>query len=1027
VNEKARPLLFWLLVIGLLAGLLGATAVFSQRQMRLRGALNGLPDPDLPYRVPLMGVNVQLEQYDEAELNEQLDLMADAGFVWLRQVFPWRAIEPEQGAHDWDQWDAIVEAVAAQPADLRLVAVLHDSPSWATDVDGTKPLDPADYHEFARAFAERYGEQIDVYQIWDEPNFSSSWGHPVDPIGYTELLRGAYNAIHLADPDTAVVLTGALASTTEETLDAYNDVLFLRDMYTAGARLYYDGVGVKAYDPGYGLGDRRANRNLLNFYRVVLLREEMEAHGDESRALWVSAFAFDADPQQQASWTAQAITQAAYEWPWVGGVIVDEWQPDAPPGDPRWERALRNSQGQSRPVYELLLDTGPAFQEDAYPGLYPASSPLIDYEGEWVVSPLGTNIRGPGRIGYVTLPFHGSEVALITRRPGYSTYVYVEINGEPSPTLPHNPRGGFLVVTSPNLQSAFDTQLVARGLNPTGRNVIRLEHERTWVPWLLVGFSVGNHIPTLGYDLSMAGLILLVLVSAWGVQRTSRNIEFGSWGKRLQAAYGRLGETAQVVITLVAGLAVWLGLAITWGATLTNLTRRLGDGPSLVITVLTAGVLYFSPSLLLTLAALVALFVLIYLRLDLGLTLVVLFTPFYLLPRPLYDRYFTLVEVVLLLCFAAWTLRLVASWREKRPPTLAELWAASTALDRATLWFVAISAFSLLVADIKSVAADELRTIVAEPALFYLMIRTSKLSRSAIWRLVDTLVVAGVVVSVVGLYEFTTGIDIVEAEENVERLRSVYGSPNNVGLYLGRIVPLALAVTIARVRRSRRILYALGGLLMLVAIGLSLSRGAILLGLPAGLALVMLVVGGRWGRVATGAALVIGAGTLVPLSQHPRFKGLLNFSEGTTGFRLMLWRSTLSMLRDHPLFGIGLDNFLYQYRGRYIMPEAWFEPNLSHPHNIILDYWVRLGIIGLAAGVWLQVAFWRLTWRLQARLKQSDVALRAVVVGLMGSMADFLAHGLVDNSYFVIDLAFVFFLMLGLLHQIKRLTDQPTS
>ena len=48
-----------------------------------------------------------------------------------------------------------------------------------------------------------------------------------------------------------------------------------------------------------------------------------------------------------------------------------------------------------------------------------------------------------------------------------------------------------------------------------------------------------------------------------------------------------------------------------------------------------------------------------------------------------------------------------------------------------------------------------------------------------------------------------------------------------------------------------------------------------------------------------------------------------------------------------------------------------------------------------------------------------------VVVGLMGGMAAFLAHGMVDNSYFVIDLAFVFFLMLGLLHQINRLTEQP--
>jgi hypothetical protein len=45
---------------------------------------------------------------------------------------------------------------------------------------------------------------------------------------------------------------------------------------------------------------------------------------------------------------------------------------------------------------------------------------------------------------------------------------------------------------------------------------------------------------------------------------------------------------------------------------------------------------------------------------------------------------------------------------------------------------------------------------------------------------------------------------------------------------------------------------------------------------------------------------------------------------------------------------------------------------------------------------------------------------RALALGLMGSMVDFLAHGLVDASYFVIDLAFAFFLALGLVQWLAR-------
>jgi O-antigen ligase len=107
---------------------------------------------------------------------------------------------------------------------------------------------------------------------------------------------------------------------------------------------------------------------------------------------------------------------------------------------------------------------------------------------------------------------------------------------------------------------------------------------------------------------------------------------------------------------------------------------------------------------------------------------------------------------------------------------------------------------------------------------------------------------------------------------------------------------------------------------------------------------------------------------------------------------------------------------LYQYRTRYILPEAWQEPNLSHPHNLLLDFGLRLGLGGIAILLWLQVAFWRAAWRLYRTRPEP------LVLGLMGSMAIFVSHGLVDNSYFLVDLAFTFFLTVGL---VQGLMGQP--
>jgi O-antigen ligase len=133
--------------------------------------------------------------------------------------------------------------------------------------------------------------------------------------------------------------------------------------------------------------------------------------------------------------------------------------------------------------------------------------------------------------------------------------------------------------------------------------------------------------------------------------------------------------------------------------------------------------------------------------------------------------------------------------------------------------------------------------------------------------------------------------------------------------------------------------------------------------------------------------------------------------------RTQLWTSTINLLRERPLTGAGLDQFLYLYRSRYILPEAWQEPNLSHPHNLLLDYWTRLGLVGLPVLAALQFGFWRTglwAWRWLRRASHMDRLVLAAVVGALGSMANFLGHGLVDNSYFVVDLAYVFCFTLGI-------------
>jgi O-antigen ligase len=652
------------------------------------------------------------------------------------------------------------------------------------------------------------------------------------------------------------------------------------------------------------------------------------------------------------------------------------------------------------------------------------------WEGDWEFSELGAD---PSQAGTerVTIPFVGTDFALRVRRGNYRGAFFVSVDGEPANLLPREERGAYLVLTSPDYTRQVVTVPVAAGLGGGPHEAVVVA-ERGWDQWPLVGWRVSRTPDTTWYRWALAGLGALGLACVAGLLgvRSSLQLRQDSGRRYTQVDADGHKESALIRVYLRPIVGVSQSLA-----------RRfpLDDGPAIAAVLTAAGVFYFSPWLTptngpmlaaLTLLSGLALGALILLRLDLGLALVVAAAPFYRYPRPLFGRAFSMAEIATLLCLVSWGLRQLATWHNQptdqptsQPPTQTPIPSLSN-LDRAVLFFIVAAVVSTFFAEYRHVALRELRVVVLEPALFYLMLRTGRLDGKALWRIVDLFVLGAVVVALIGLVQYGLGVNVITAEQGFRRLRSVYGSPNNAGLYLGRVLPVLVAVALFATARGRRVAYGLATLPVGLAVLLSFSKGALILGVPLSL-LALGVLAGRpwsWASLGTVAAAAIAA---VPLLRTPRFASLLDTHGGTTFFRLQLWQSSWMMFRDHPWLGVGPDNFLYQYRGRYILPVAWQEPDLSHPHNTFLDYGCRLGLCGLVAGFWLQIAFWRLALPLR-RLVEGPTGLagipdrRALALGLMGSMVNFLAHGLVDASYFVIDLAFVFFLTLGVVQWLAR-------
>jgi O-antigen ligase len=131
------------------------------------------------------------------------------------------------------------------------------------------------------------------------------------------------------------------------------------------------------------------------------------------------------------------------------------------------------------------------------------------------------------------------------------------------------------------------------------------------------------------------------------------------------------------------------------------------------------------------------------------------------------------------------------------------------------------------------------------------------------------------------------------------------------------------------------------------------------------------------------------------------------------------------MLLDNPVSGVGLDGFLYEYWRRYVEPSGWPERYTSHPHNIILDVWLRLGILGLVAFAALAAAF-AVTLRAERRPRPDAASLMAAA---SAALVAGLVHGLVDNGYFLPDVAAMtwFLIALGAGHAAGAHPDFPSK
>jgi putative inorganic carbon (hco3(-)) transporter len=185
-------------------------------------------------------------------------------------------------------------------------------------------------------------------------------------------------------------------------------------------------------------------------------------------------------------------------------------------------------------------------------------------------------------------------------------------------------------------------------------------------------------------------------------------------------------------------------------------------------------------------------------------------------------------------------------------------------------------------------------------------------------------------------------------------------------------------------------------LVSLVGLLATYTRGA-WIGFAAGvLALLPMTRKGRW--LLLGGLIVVGLTVLVgPQHLRERFLTMGNPDDPTVKERVYMWRSGLSMWRQHPMLGLGPGGVKREYAS-YALPEA-VKKRTGHLHNTPLQILVERGLLGLAAWLWIWVAFIAKGVGLLRRLPAQAPRERALVVGSLAAIVGFLVGGLSEYNF----------------------------
>lgn len=266
-------------------------------------------------------------------------------------------------------------------------------------------------------------------------------------------------------------------------------------------------------------------------------------------------------------------------------------------------------------------------------------------------------------------------------------------------------------------------------------------------------------------------------------------------------------------------------------------------------------------------------------------------------------------------------------------------------------------------------------------------------------RLMTVFAVGVLLVSIYGLLQYSLGLNwfketaLTAADGFGYRVRGNFSHRLTFGNYYATAALLLFGLGVRKavdLTAGRRQLFLAGSVLAMAVTLLSFSRGSVI-AVVVGLLVAGLILGRKY------LVSMVGVLVLMGLVVALLLPGLVNrFTEAAQkelsleyeGSRPFIWQKSLSIAREHPIFGVGPGNFEAEYAAR-LRPDIPDYRKHVHAHNDLINMVAVYGLPGflLFAGLWISVFGYTYGgFRQRRAFKEGD---RFFLAATLGSVAFF--------------------------------------